>query len=258
MFEADYTKELSIYQSLSGHSTIAKPTLVAHGHYDDGNSWPYLITTYCPGLAIREARLEMPPEQVLMVAAQLGEMIRTLHRIPADHAELSPITWESYFRARIPAALASLYEMKLMAPEITAALGGSLHKTQKFLQKTKPVLVHGDLTEDHLLLTQKEEQWSISGLIDFADGELAPREYEWIPLWFGLLDRDPKALLSFMQSYDSAQALNEQWRDKMLAMTFLHRYGVPIVANALGEGAKALRTLEDLKEALWPSTLLSS
>jgi len=118
--------------------------------------------------------------------------------------------------------------------------------------------VHGDLTEDHLLLTTQKDQWSISGLIDFADGELAPREYELIPLWFGLLDRDPEAFLSFMRSYDSDQALDEQWRDRMLAMTFLHRFGVPIVASALGEWAEKIRTIEELKEELWPSALLSA
>ena len=140
---------------------------------------------------------------------------------------------------------------------MTEALEEHLRNAQTFIPTAQSMLVHADLTEDHLLLINDHEQWSISGLIDFADIEVAPREYEWIPLWFGLLDCNPDAFISFMRSYDSDYTLNEQWRDRMLAMTFLHRYGVPIVANALGERAKTLRTLKDLKEALWPSTLLN-
>jgi len=135
MFEADYPKELTVYQLLSGHSAIAAPTLLAHGHYDDGNSWPYLITTYCPGLAIREARPKMPPEQIHAVAEQLGKMIHMLHSITPDHTELSPLTWDNYFKDRIPAVLSTLHDEGLMAPEIIAALGEHLRNSQTFLKE---------------------------------------------------------------------------------------------------------------------------
>jgi len=257
MFEADYAKELAVYRLLSGQSTVAAPTLLAHGHYNDGNSWPYLVTTFCPGVAIREARPDMTPQQIQMVAEQLGKMIRSLHRIPINTNIPAPLTWDNYFKGRIPAVMSALHEKNLLSFDLTEALKEHLHNAQTFILTAKALLLHADLTEDHLLLTNDHEQWSISGIIDFADIEVAPKEYEWIPLWFGLLDCNPDALLSFMRSYDSDQRLDEQWRDRMLAMTFLHRYGVPIVASALGERAKTLRTLEELKEALWPSKLLA-
>lgn len=254
MFEADYAKELAVYKLLG---RIAAPALLAHGHYNDGNSWPYLVTTFCPGEAIREARPEMTPKQIQTMAEQLGKIIRALHSLPINTNIPAPLTWDSYFKVRIPAVMSALHQKNLLAPEVTEALEKHLHNVQAFILTAEVLLVHADLTEDHLLLINDNEQWYISGLIDFADIEVAPREYEWIPLWFGLLDCNPDALLSFMRSYDSDQVLDEQWRDRMLAMTFLHRYGVPIVASALGERAKTLRTLKDLKEALWPSTLLS-
>ena len=258
LFRSDYAKELAAYQVLSSRSAVTAPILLAHGHYNDGNSWPYLVTTFCPGVAIREARPKMPPEQIRTVAEQLGRMIRTLHSIPISTNLPAPLTWDNYFKGRIPAVMFALHEKNSLAPEVTEALEEHLRNAQTFIPTAQSMLVHADLTEDHLLLINDHEQWSISGLIDFADIEVAPSEYEWIPLWFGLLDRNPDALLSFMRSYDSDQILDEQWRDSMLSITFLHRYGVPIVANALGERAKNLHTLEDLKEALWPSTLLSS
>ena len=102
MFEADYAKELAVYQLLSNHSTIAAPTLLAHGHYNDGNSWPYLVTTFCPGVAIREARPEMTPQQIQMAAEQLGRMIHTLHLIPINTNLPAPLTWDNYFKGRVP------------------------------------------------------------------------------------------------------------------------------------------------------------
>ena len=256
MFEADYAKELAVYRLISDYEDIAAPTLVAHGCYEDGNSWPYLITTYCHGVAMRDARHKMQREGTLATAEQLGKMIRTLHSVVADPKALVPLSWDSYFQDRILTVISALREKSFLASEVITALEEHLYRAKPFLQEAETTLVHADLTEDHLLLYRDGNQWSLSSLIDFADGEIAPREYEWIPLWFDLYRSDSLAFLTFMHSYDSELELDEDWRDRMLAMTFLHRYGVPIVASSLGDRAKEVSTLEDLKDALWPRDLL--
>jgi len=256
MFEADYAKELVLYRLLANRQDIKAPTLVSHGYYNDGNAWPYLIMTYCQGTAIREIWQEMNPGQRQLVAEQLGKKVRALHGIGVKSVDISPLSWANFFQGRISSVIQALREGDLLAQEVVAELDIFLRSSQPSIASSDPALIHGDLTEDHLLLGKLGEEWSISGLIDFADAEIAPVEYEWVALWFGLLHCDPAAFQSFMSSYNSCKLLDENWRERMLAMTFLHRYGVPIAVNALGEQAKDVRTLDELKDALWPEALL--
>ena len=44
----------------------------------------------------------------------------------------------------------------------------------------KKVLLHGDITRDHLILTEKNRSWSISGVIDFGDARIGHPYYEFV------------------------------------------------------------------------------
>ena len=52
------------------------------------------------------------------------------------------------------------------------------------------VVVHGDLESDHILLTRMNGEWRVSSIIDFGDARVGVRDYEWMPLWIGLFDRN--------------------------------------------------------------------
>ncbi len=113
------------------------------------------------------------------------------------------------------------------------------------------LLVSGDVTEDHILLVEGDEGWSISGLIDFADALIAPPAYEWVALWFSALRRDADALRAFLEGYGGLTADTTFCRTAM-AFTFLHEFGAEIMAEELrGEDTAALTSVQALQAILW-------
>ena len=66
---------------------------------------------------------------------------------------------------------------------------------------TTPVLVNRDLTEDHLYLTAGDGRWQISGLIDFADSVIGPKELDWHDLRACMFQGKPRPMAAFLSSY---------------------------------------------------------
>lgn len=259
MFQSDYDKELRIYRLLAEAEGVRAPSLIASGWYDDSNSWPYLITSFCAGMAIRDVRLQISDASLEVIAGRLGRTVSRLHHTQLDkllNEGWQPLTRDAYFRRQIDSAIDTLQQRQLLAPVLLDALRVHLEAACANLSATDLRLVHADLTEDHLLLVKTDADWSLSALIDFADAEIAPYEYEWIPLWFSLFHQNVRGFQSFMRAYDPRAGLDEAWRDRMLAMTFFHRFGPLIVEQVLGRQNHQPKTLSELKDALWPATLL--
>ena len=125
------------------------------------------------------------------------------------------------------------------------------------LEHHQAVLVHGDLTEDHLLLEERDGRWAITGLLDFGDAHACPREYEWPPLWLDLLRRDIAALRAFFESYDRTVLEDEDFTRRAFVSTLLHDFGTEMVEDALKKyDGRRIRSVHDLRELLWPASLL--
>ncbi len=97
--------------------------------------------------------------------------------------------------------------------------------------------------------------WTISGLIDFADARVAPREYEWVALWFSALDRNTSSLEAFMKGYDPTHELDKAFLRQAMAYTFLHEFGALIISEMLSPiEAPKLENIHDLQTDLFQST----
>jgi Ser/Thr protein kinase RdoA (MazF antagonist) len=168
--------------------------------------------------------------------------------------------WQRYAIHQVPRTLQALRRQAELPTRILSQvpefIAGVLEELPS-LADAEPqgqdlVLVSGDITEDHVLLIQKEDRWQISGLIDFADARIAPAHYEWVALWFGALDREPDALDAFFRGYDPAAHLDAAFYRRALAFTFLHEFGALIIAQTLSRRAqRQVGDVNDLMAALW-------
>jgi hypothetical protein len=138
------------------------------------------------------------------------------------------------------------------------------------------------LTEDHILLEQDHGRWRISGLIDFGDALIAPREYEWIALWFGALECHADEFMAFMRGYKppasveppipvglpipaeppapagstdpatTGTVFDKPFFNTTLAFTFLHEFSAGIIDVTLKRlGYPPVRSLRELQRVLW-------
>lgn len=255
LFAHDYPAERDAFR-LIGNTLDFAPKLMLEGTYHDQIDWPYLVMEFLAGQPIRDVRHLLDEPSRLALASELGTAVRAVHQIPlsgSTHLDPNPENWRQFLRGRRTHCLDELRTREILPEPLIAEAGTFLEATRCLEPEPVPCFINGDLTEDHLLLLPKDGQWRFSALIDWADCEAGTPEYEWIPLWFGLLDRDAAMFREFMRSYDPEQLFDDVFKDRLLAYTFLHRFGPAIIAHTLGKmGDPPAHNLAQLRQLLWP------
>ena len=183
-----FAAEKAMHELLETVPQIPAAGLVAAGQlYDhaDGWNWPYLITERLSGKAIRE----LPGSPAApRAAAQLGECLAHLHALPAPAVVAS--------REPLPAlrAEAASRQRRHGLPDHLA------NQVPDFLADAtaQRVLVHADLTADHLFI----DSHGLVGIIDWGDAITADAWYELVALRFDGLVGDPALFTIFLDSYD--------------------------------------------------------
>ena len=122
--------------------------------------------------------------------------------------------------------------------------------------RTAPrVVVHGDLNAEHLMLEQRNGRWTISALIDFGDARIGVPDYEWMPLWLGLCNRDATVMRAIVQAYDPALLDDGRLGRRIAAWTLLHDFGTDAIAELFDNSSatRPARSLAALRHLAWPS-----
>lgn len=208
---------------------IPSPPLLASGQLRAG--WPYLVLGLLPGKPVREL-----PRINRAVFRKVGKIVRRIH----DNRPPAPgIAWESW---------ASFYSRRRIELEKDPFLSRFAGVFLPLLENTRTALLHADITEDHILVAKGR----ISGLIDFGDARLGPREYEWPALWFGACGRNPALFSSFIRGY--GRPLAPDWRSRAMSATLLHKFVSRDIAKLAGKTPKKVADMEpgDLLNRLWP------
>ena len=127
-----------------------------------------------------------------------------------------------------------------------------------FPEPSRRVLVHRDLTEDHLYVQQTDKGWSIAGLIDFGDVAIGPSRLDWNDLRFHMFNREIEMMKAFLHAYHGSLE-NRDNVAECFALTvggvgFFSWLTVLIPADRL----RAMTSLAELKAALWPEELAGS
>lgn len=227
MVARDHRRELIVYRLLQGR-VPGLPALLADGVFRDRIDWPYLVTACLPGDAWRDVRSRMKRANQWAIMAELGRAVRAVHTVPLADAGSWPSCsdWEMLWQRRAPKTATDLRERTLLREPLIDELEALTAGMD--WSGARPVLLHADLTEDHLLAAERDGRWSMTGLLDWADAEVGDPYYEWVALWFSICRRDAALFRAFMEGYDASLHLDV---DRLLAFTLLHRFG----ANVLGE-----------------------
>ncbi len=251
----DYTHELEIHSALQKNTDIPVPKIFFNGVFKDRVLWPYIIMEYKNGYPIREVRHKISRENLIEIYSNLGKIVRRIHTtsyrcLPNTKTYLS--NWEKFINNRKKECIIEYAEKEILTNDVINEINSYIKKNDVLSLKEDMVLLNGDLTEDHLLLEELSGKWKISALIDLADSRIGVKEYDWIPLWFGLLDMDMEGLRVFMSSYDKDIVIDEYFRSKVMTYTFLHQFGTLIIKEILEKiGNPSIDSIKVLKELLW-------
>jgi hygromycin-B 7''-O-kinase len=222
----------------AGRLGLPTPQLLGVGEHD---GWPYLLISRLPGLPLVQVWPGRSERQRQQVLGDIGRLAAQAHAMPvAPLAALAP-AWPSFVQQQ-RARCAGRQQRTGLPPHLLAQL---------------PAFIEGPLpTGDDVVLTGEYTpmnlMWSgdaLSGMFDFGDGLVGPREYDWLgPLCF-LAAGHAARVQAFMEGYGAL--LDADLRRQLLRLLLLHRYS-HLPAQIACPGWQQAPDLDTLAALIWP------
>ncbi len=235
----DFAVELFMQLRVQDVTDIPAPRLLGYGslYPNEPEPWPYLITDRLRGRAWRDVS-GLAAGTRSGIAGRLGEIIRTLHELPAPTATPFEQDWLTQHG---PDCVARLTTGATLPPRL-------LEQVDDFLAPNRPDrgLTHGDLTEDHLFL----DHGSLTGIIDWGDAQATDPFYDLPPLYLGAFRADRSLLQAFLTGY--GWVVDDQFWHRALSVTLMHRKAEFLLQRMhAAVDLSRYPTLSDLAEAIW-------
>ena len=149
-----------------------------------------------------------------------------------------------------------------LPPRLVEQIPDYILSVSDLIDDTKPpMLIHGDVTEDHVLLVPYAGSlatpyaapagaWQITGLIDMGDARVADLLYELVPLYMGALGADKQLLDAFLTDYVEMRV--PRFVHRAMTYTLLFEFDVLCVPDQ--DALRRSTSLETLASALWDTT----
>lgn len=244
--------EATILGHVEGKLGVRTPEVVATGQLED---WPYLAMTKLPGVVLADVWATVAEWERLRVSRQVGQVLARLHALPtgalAAHPELRD-RWRQVVTRPIDDCVT--IHRGHGAPESWLAQLPAFFQTLPPLHPPDfaPVLLHGDIHSWHLLLAQRDDGWSLDGLIDFDSALLGWREYEFAVTMLSFMARRPALLTECLRGYGAEDlARDAALPRRLMAYALLNRYwGLDFMLEAADPEGRCA-TFDDLERALF-------
>lgn len=177
--------------------------------------WPYLVLTRIPGRPARELWPLLPGSGKESLLHELGGMLRELHRTPVPPALQTD--WTA-FASDLSSTLESRNE-----PPTRAWRDWLLERAGFDPGPSEPVLLHADVTWDHVFALRGTDGIRPAGLIDFGDAMSGHPMYEFgAPLLY-MCFGEPDLTWSLLSGYGLPRC--RETAAGVLACSLLHRFG---------------------------------
>jgi len=248
-------RELEISQLLSSSRMLPVPKLLASGLIKEEQDWPYIVTEMLPGERIGGIWEKVSYENRLAIAEHVGQLVRTLHNLPVSKVksmDKSRRYWERFVETQVNSCVEYHCQKQSLPPHLLEHIPGYLLEAMPLFDGNfSPCIVNSDITNDHILLSVRNDWWEITGFIDFGDVEMGHNEYEFVCVGLDLLACDMNLFRAFLKAYGYEGQIDEKFGKRMMAYSLLHRYidFRPFIER-LG-GAEKIESLEELQALLW-------
>jgi hygromycin-B 7''-O-kinase len=246
----DFRSERLVLRALSERNDLPLPIsrLLAEGQIE---GWPYLILAAVEGVPLYKVWDAMTGADREHVAARCGEFMAALHAVPTVGLEAIAVDWPAFVERQATSCLNELAQSgldKRWHHAVRAFLDGL---PPLFEPGFQPVLLSADVTDEHILVTERGGRWEVTGYIDFGDAMLGHPYYEFVgPGWF-MARGSPDLVRTMLLTYGFAPTeLNSTLADQLMAYTLLHRFvNVPELLELFDD--QPPKRFDDLQRKLW-------
>jgi len=209
LWPEDFEAERAALHAMGGGPFPA----IAHEGTLEG--WPYLVITRIPGRPARDPWPLLSRSGKESLLHELGGLLRRLHRIPAP-PDLQT-DWPA-FASGLEATLESRND-----PPSAGWRDWMVDRAHLDEDPFEPVLLHADVTWDHVFALRDGEGIRLSGLIDFGDAMSGHPLYEFgAPLLY-MCFGEPDLTWSLLSGYGLPRSPGTA--RSVLAYSLLHRFG---------------------------------
>lgn len=252
-----------MYGLLATDPTIPAPRLIASGVLDpdDDWRWEYIVSTQLPGESYGTVRERLSAKNRREVARFIADVTTSIHRlIPLPDGDLSlPLSpdwkrWDAFMTRQMRScterhrAWGTLPNRNYLIDQIAPYLA----QTADLLAHSgPPVMLHCDLTADHILGEWQGKTWTPTGIIDFGDAKVGDRLYELVALHIECFGGDKDLLHVFLDRYGFDFTRPSEFARHAMSMTLLHEFNVLETVFSFMPEAREVTTLDQLATALW-------
>jgi hygromycin-B 7''-O-kinase len=226
---------------------VEVPELLAAGEHDDG--WRYVIITRVAGDSLEAVWPRLARDEREAVLAQLGDVMAAAHAQPVAELEQLPPRWADFVTAQ--RARSREHHARLGMPAwFHRDLDALLDAADPWLASLAPTaILTGEYTPFNLLVDGAR----LTGMIDFGDAMIGPREYDLLGPSLFLAAGDGGLLRTlFAHARGPSWPLEPEVRRGLLALFVLHRYSNPDTQLRLAAWRDRARSMDDLGRMIWP------
>jgi len=250
----DLPRELEAHRLLAACPEVGAPRVLAAGVVETQLPWHYLVQQRLPGHALVDVRSRVPADDLRSVADRLAEMVAALHSVPVPTS--GPLAgdrpqWLAFLEAQVSEAPARHAASLAHAPHLLAELPAYLAGAAPLAPPDfRPVILHCDLTADHVLVAERDGRWEVTGLLDLGDVMVGHADYDWIALHLDCFAAEAALTRRFLGAYGHA-VLDDEFPRRLTAYSLLHRFAdAGFVLEAAGGGPPPASLLS-LEQRLW-------
>ncbi len=247
LWPGDHLRERTGLLAARAVEGLAIPQLLHEGEVE---GWPYVVLSHIPGRPIGLVWPSLVETVRVDLARQLGALLKRFHT-EVEVASCAPIheDWPAYARALRTDAVA-----RQASYGLDPAWVSDLERFVAALPPMdagRPVVLHADVTDQHVFIQEDGGRWSVTGLIDFGDTMIGDAEYEFAaPLVF-LTQGQPAVQRALLEGYGHPSAsLTPGLGRRLAAWALLHRWGRIPSYGRFAAGPPA-RHLDDLVASIW-------
>jgi len=210
LWPEDFRAEHAFLSHVSG---LPVPEMVGHGEVE---GWPYIIMSFLEGVPAGDLWDDLDGRERLRLAEEMGRLIARIRALPPCPG--LETGWESFLRQRIESAV----EHHGASGE--GWRGWIERRVVGFVEPPlAPAVLHADITDEQLLLTEQRGVWRVTGLLDFGDAMMGNPCYEFIaPFCFYCFGK-PGTARALVEA--SGIELNAELADNLTTWCLLHRFG---------------------------------
>lgn len=242
-------REIEALACLAAHPHVPVARLLAHGLIDN---WPYLVTSRLEGEPLHRVWSGLDRVTQLRLATEYGQLLASLHAVPAGNLLPGGIVWSDFCRTAI-GRWTGRRDFTRLSPQLQTDGPRFLARHASALDAPRQVLLHGDLAPENLLVRRHLDRWEIAGAIDFGN---ALRGAEWFDLTAAsvLLQPGDRAIVHALCASglaDSGTTL-AAIRPLLMAGTMIHPMGDLPECLGLIPGGETCLTWDEVALKFWP------